>query len=270
MFNVSKSGYYRSRKKKDDKDILIRQELFKAHTSFPSYGIDRLWAEVKEKVICGRNRLRRIMKEMHISSCRKNKLRIITTDSKHDLPVYDNLINQNFKADKPNQIWASDISYIPTSEGFLYLAIVKDVFTKEIVGYSTSCRITKELVIAALHQALAKTGEVKGLIHCSDRGSQYCSRAYQKLLKFNNIKGSMSRKGNPYDNAPAESFFSTIKCELTHLKKYRTRKEAELSIFEYIESFYNRRRRHSGLGYLSPRDFKEKYYSGAIKSNVAI
>lgn len=236
----------------------------------PTYGIDTIWAEVRETIPCGRNRVRRLMKDMGIRSVRKKRFRVSTTDSKHKLPVSDNLLKQDFNAEAPNQVWVSDISYIPTNEGFLYLASIKDIFTKEIVGHACSDLINKELTIMALKAALHKNKDVKGMIHHSDRGSQYCAKAYQDILRAHKIKGSMSSKGNPYDNAPAESFFSTIKCELVHLRRFKTRKEATLAIFEYIEGFYNRRRRHSRLGYISPYKFKEIYYEEKRMRDLAI
>lgn len=181
----------------------------------------------------------------------------MTTNSNHKLPVAENLLNQEFNIETPATVWASDISYINTSEGWLYLATIKDLCTKEIVGWATDDNMKTELCKQALKAAVRRHRPPKGLIHHSDRGVQYCSQEYQELLKEHNMICSMSRKGNCYDNAPAETFFSTIKCELLYHKQYETRAQAHQDIFWYIEIFYNRQRRHQSLGYLSPVDFKK-------------
>lgn len=170
-------------------------------------------------------------------------------------------MNQNFQTDRPGAVWVSDISYISTDEGWLYLATVKDIFTKDIVGWSAANTMKTELCMSALKNAIRKHRPSKGLIHHSDRGVQYCSKEYQKLLKRNHMICSMSRKGNCYDNACAETFFSTIKCELLYHKHYKTREEARKDIFWYIEIYYNRQRRHQALGYVSPADFRSRYYA---------
>ena len=183
-----------------------------------------------------------------------------TTNSKHTLPVVENLLDQNFTPSAPNQVWVTDITYIPTMEGWLYLVGVKDVFTCEIVGYAMSERMTQDLVGRALFRAVQQKRPADGLIHHSDRGSQYCAHDYQKLLKQFGMIPSMSRKGNCYDNAPMESFWGSLKNELVHHQRYATRNEAKASIQEYIEIFYNRQRRHSRLGYISPAAFEANYY----------
>ena len=165
---------------------------------------------------------------------------------------------------KPNQIWASHITYIPTEEGWLYVAGHKDVFTGEIVGYAMASRITKNLVSQSLFRAVAVKGPVPGLIHHSDRGCQYCSEEYRKLLDQFHMRVSMSRKGNCYDNAPMESFWGTLKNELVHHRRYRTRREAIQEITEYIEIFYNRQRRQARLGYLSPAAYERQFYEMSI------
>ena len=172
----------------------------------------------------------------------------------------DNLLQQNFNVLNPNEIWVSDISYIGTDEGWLYLAIVKDLFNKEVVGTAMGSSMAKELVIKAMQQAVQRHRPKAGLIHHSDRGSQYASRDFQKLLKENGFIPSMSSKGNCYDNAPAESLFGTIKNELIYLNRYETRDAARQAIFEYVEVFYNRLRRHASLGYLTPEEFKKRYF----------
>ena len=198
-----------------------------------------------------KNRVARLMKENAIRSKRVKKFKA-TTNSKHNLPVAENLLNQNFKSQNPNEVWVADITYVPTDEGWLYLASIMDLFNRKVVGWAMSATMTKDLVIAALKQAILRYKPAAGLIHHSDRGSQYASNEYQKLLKNNGFRTSMSRKGNCFDNACAESFFGSIKSELIYLNHYKTRKDASSSIFEYIEVFYNRIRLHSSLGYKSP------------------
>jgi len=172
---------------------------------------------------------------------------------------------------RPNQVWVSDITYISTEEGWLYLAIVKDRYTREIVGYSSSDRIDSELTMNALKNAIHKYRPGKGLIHHSDRGMQYCSKEFQLLLGKHSITPSMSRKGNPYDNAVAENFFSCIKCEMVYLNRFATRQEAMQAVFCYIDGFYNRRRRHEALGRISPSEFRSRWERahGSVGSKYA-
>jgi hypothetical protein len=180
-----------------------------------------------------------------------------TTNSKHSMPVHENLLGQDFSADAPNQKWVTDITYIPTREGWLYLASVMDLYSRKIVGWHMGERMTKELAMNALRQAYWRRQPGSDLIHHSDRGSQYASHAYQELMTTYQMRGSMSRKGDCYDNACIESFHGIIKKELIYLNDYRTRDEAMTSIFEYIEVFYNQQRIHSSLGYLTPCHFEE-------------
>lgn len=209
---------------------------------------------------CGRKRVYRLMKTNGISSRRPRKFKA-TTNSKHNLPVADNLLNQNFSVDKPNKVWVSDITYIRTDEGWDYLATVKDLFSKEIVGWAVASTMTRDLAINALDAAIKKQRPPAGLIHHSDRGVQYCSKDYQAILAKNKMVCSMSRKGNCYDNASAESFFSAIKNELIYLNKFKTRQEARDAIFDYIEIFYNRKRRHQSLNYMTPVEYLKQYYA---------
>ena len=267
LLEVSRSGFYAwnerppSKRKVDNGEILKLAK--KSHEeSNEIYGIDKILEDVREKIQCGRNRLYGIMKKNGIYSKRPRKYKA-TTNSKHDLPVAENLLNQDFKVLLPYAVWVTDISYIATDEGWLYLAIVKDLFNKEIVGWSAASRMTRELVIQALKNSVSKHRPPAGIIHHSDGGVQYCSKDYQELLRKNGFKCSMSQKGNYYDNACAETFFSTIKNEMIHLKKFRTREEARRAIFEYIEIFYNRKRRHEALGYLSPTEFTRRYMEKA-------
>jgi transposase InsO family protein len=182
-----------------------------------------------------------------------------TTDSKHALPVAENLLHQDFAATKPNQAWLTDITYIPTGEGWLYLAGYKDLFSGEIVDYAMGERMTKSLVSESLFRAVALKKPEAGLIHHSDRGGQYCAKQYQRHLAGFKMLASMSGKGNCYDNAPMESFWGVLKNELIHHRKYTTRTEAKKEITEYIEIFYNRQRRQKRLGFLSPAAFLNDY-----------
>jgi len=203
---------------------------------------------------CGKNRIARLMRENGIQAKTKRRFKI-TTDSKHNLPIAENLLDQEFTVDAPNKTWTGDITYIWTKQGWMYLAVVLDLFNREIVGWSMRKRITRDIVIAALAMAIQRKRPHKGLIFHSDRGSQYASHEFRRLLEKHSIIQSMSGKGNCYDNAVTESLFHTLKTELVYFEKYRTRAEARQSIFEYIEIFYNRVRRHSALGYVSPVDF---------------
>lgn len=260
ILKVSRSGYYsylsRPESNRAIKNKNIFEILVKAHNKSPMAGLDSLWHDVTEHIPCSRSTVYRIMKENGIKSKRKPKWKQ-TTNSKHDLPIAPNLLNQDFNVYFPNSVWVGDITYNWTNEGWLYTAIVKDLCTKEIVGYAMSDRITKELAIKAMEMAIKRECPNSGLIFHSDRGSQYCSKDYQNLLKSNKIIPSMSRKGNPYDNAVAENFFSNMKCECTNFYIFNTRSEAKQTIFEYIEIYYNRQRRHSGCGWVPPKKYKQ-------------
>lgn len=264
ILKISRSSYYASFKRSTSKRTKETQGIIKS--ALKSYeeskgmcGLDKILADVRVSYPkCSRKRLYKIQKEYRLYSKRKRKYKA-TTYSNHKLPVAENILNQNFKADKPGAVWVADISYIATREGWLYLATVKDIFTKEIVGYATADNMRTELCIKALENAIMRHKPSKGLIHHSDRGVQYCSCEYQAMLRRNNMICSMSRKGNCFDNACAETFFSTIKCEMLYNNTYSTREVARRDIFWYIEVFYNRKRRHQALGYLSPYEFKQKY-----------
>ena len=224
LLDVSRSVYYSwltsKPSKRGQEDILILEAIKKSYQENRGVcGLDKIFDDVKEIIPCGRNRVYRLMKENGIKAKRQRKFKA-TTNSKHNLPIAENVLNQNFKATRPNQIWVSDISYIHTEEGFLYLAIVKDLYTKEIVGWHTDRTMTRELVVKALNIAILRHRPPKGLIHHSDRGVQYCSAEYQELLKKHDFICSISRKGNCYDNACAETFFSTIKNELIYLSHF--------------------------------------------------
>lgn len=264
FLDISRSGYYAwlerppSKRKLEDAKIL---ELIKQshRESDGIYGLDKIHRDVKEHQPCGRKRVYRLMKANNIHSVRPKKFKVATTDSNHDLPVAPNLLNQDFKVDRPNAVWVCDLSYIRTDEGWDYLATVKDLFHKEIVGWAISGAMTRDLVAQALKNAIQRHRPPIGLIHHSDRGVQYCSKEYRDLLARHGMLCSMSRKGNCYDNACAETFFATIKNEMIYLRRFKTRDEARKAIFKYIEIFYNRKRRHQSLDYLTPASYLELY-----------
>jgi transposase InsO family protein len=195
--------------------------------------------------------------------CRQKRKFKATTNSAHALPVAENVLGQVFEPTRPNEVWAGDITYIATDEGWLYLAGLKDVFTCEVVGYAMGERMTADLVSRALFRAVQHKRPLPGLIHHSDRGSQYCAKAYRALQEQFGMVTSMSRKGNCCDNAPIESFWGCLKSELVHHHRFATRAEAEAAIREYIEIFYHRQRRHSRLGYLAPAEFAKRYAESA-------
>jgi putative transposase len=199
-------------------------------------------------------------RKKHGIRCKQVKKFKATTNSDHSLPVAENLLAQNFAAEAPNQVWVTDITYIPTAEGWLYLAGHKDLFTGEVVGYAMGERMTKNLVSQSLFRAVSAKRPAAGLIHHSDRGSQYCALGYRKLLGQFGLQASMSRRGNCYDNAPIESFWGMLKNELVHHRRYATRREAMVEITEYIEIFYNRQRRQKRLDYLSPAAYERRYF----------
>ena len=223
------------------------------------YGSPRLRWELNALGIkCHKNRVARIMRVNGISARIKRKF-VITTDSRHKNPIAPNLLNQNFNVCRPDTAYVSDITYIPTSEGWLYLAVVLDLFSRKILGWATGTELAAELIIKALNNAQAARKPAQGVILHSDRGGQYASLEYRDMAKKHGYVQSMSGSGNCYDNAVVESFFNTLKTEWVSLCKYKTRAEANNSIFDYIETFYNRERRHSTLGYLSPVEYEKKY-----------
>ena len=187
-----------------------------------------------------------------------------TTDSRHIFPVAENILGQQFAVTAPNKVWVSDITYVPTDEGWLYVVGHKDLYAGDIVGYAMGERLTRNLVSQSLFKALAAKRPAKGLIHHSDRGSQYCSHEFRNILERFGLQASMSRKGNCFDNAPMESFWGTLKQELVHHRRYRTRQEAIQDITEYIEVFYNRQRRQARLGFLSPVRYEQRFYAGLL------
>jgi len=266
FLDVSISGYYSWQNKPKSKhaqdEARLEVEIQAAHKRTRGVcGAEKLQRDMADNGIhAGICRIKRIKRKLGIYCKQKKKFKA-TTDSKHTLPVAENVLNQQFKTTSPNKIWVSDITYVPTEEGWLYLAGHKDIFTGEVVGYAMGSRITRQLVSQSLFRAVTAKRPGSGLIHHSDRGSQYCSYNYQKLLTQFGMKASMSRKGNCYDNAPMESFWGTLKQELVHHRRYRTRQEAIRDITEYIEIFYNRQRLQARLGYLSPVVYEQKFYS---------
>jgi putative transposase len=225
------------------------------------YGADKLQHDLAEHGIrVGICRIKRIRRKLGIRCKQKRKFKA-TTNSEHIFPIAENILGQQFKVTAPNKVWVSDITYVPTDEGWLYVAAHKDLFTADIVGYAMGERLTRNLVSQSLFKAVAAKRPAKGLIHHSDRGSQYCSHEYRNILERFGLKASMSRKGNCYDNAPMESFWGTLKQELVHHRRYRTRREAIQDIIEYIEIFYNRQRRQVRLGFLSPVAYEQRYYA---------
>jgi len=271
IFKVSASGYYawsdRPLSNRDQDEIRLELEIQAAHKrTRKAYGAEKLQYDMAEHGISiGVCRIKRIRRKLGLTCNQKRKFKA-TTNSSHNLPVAANLIKQQFRISEPNKVWVSDITYIPTEEGWLYLAGHKDLFHGEIVGYAMGERITKNLISESLFRAVLSKRPHKGLIHHSDRGSQYCSLEYRQLLDRFDLQVSMSGKGNCYDNAPMESFWGTLKQELVYHRHYMTRQEAIRDITEYIEVFYNRQRRQTKLGFLSPAAYLQKYYTRMVSA----
>jgi transposase InsO family protein len=263
MLEVSEKGYANWRKrgtsqrKRDDEMITVRiEDAYYQHRGH--YGSPRIHAELKEQGIhCGRRRVARLMREKQLSA-RKKKRKVRTTDSNHQFPVAPNLLEQDFTASAPNKKWMTDFTYIDTREGWLFLAGVLDAYSRKIVGWSMGEKHDAELVKTALHMALLGRQPGADLVHHSDRGSEYASTSYQTLLHEQNIQASMSKKGDCYDNAMIESFWATLKKECPGETIFSTRNEAKTAIFEYIEVYYNRKRKHSSLAYLSPVQYEKQ------------
>ena len=259
LLKVSRSGYYAwntrepSRRQKDNEELL--EHIQKIHTeSRKLYGSPRITAELHEEGYrCGKNRVARIMKKHSIRADMKKRRFRRTTDSRHEYALAANLLVERRQTEG---VWASDITFVPTAEGWLYVAAVMNVESRKIIGLSMKRHLSQDITSDALKEAVTRQKPSEGLIHHSDRGRQYASYAYQGLLKEYGLTASMSRKGHCYDNAYMESFFGTLKTELVHGERYRSRLEARLSIFEYVEVFYNRKRRHSALGYRSPEEYE--------------
>ena len=257
---VSPSGYSHwkgsggPRKRLSDAALLVLIRSIHAETK-SAYGAPRIWRELRDRGHpASKERVRKLMQVHGIRGRHKRRYKA-TTDSKHSFPVAPNLLDQKFRTYRPDLIYTADITYIPTVEGWLYLAVVLDLHTRMVVGWAMGERMTRKLTMDALRMARFRRRPKPGAVHHSDRGSQYCSHDYQALLKQYGMTASMSRKGNCWDNAVTESFFNSLKNERVHHMRYATRAEAKQDLFEYIEVFYNRKRRHSALGYRSPADF---------------
>ena len=261
LLDISKSGYYESRQRRACKpQACMASAHVKAafHASGGSYGSRRVQAALADQgVRIGRFRVRRLMREHSLKVCWKRKF-VSTTDSKHHLPVAENVLNRQFEPAASNQAWVSDITYIRTGAGWLYLAAVLDLYSRKIVGWAMAPSMPASLVCSALQMAIAQRNPPAGLIIHSDRGSQYASAEYQALLQRHELVCSMSRKGNCWDNAVMERFFLNLKMERVWRKDYANHGEATRDIADYIVEFYNARRLHSALGYLSPNAFEQR------------
>lgn len=261
---VSRSGYYAWRlrplaaRQREDEEVGEKvAAIFGAKRG--CYGSPRIHRELRaEGCAVGRKRVARLMVQHGLKARHKRRFRT-TTDSRHGLPVAENILDRSFTVDKPNAAWVTDITYIWTQEGWLYLAVILDLFSRRAVGWSMSERMTRQLALDALTMGLSLRQPHRDLLHHSDRGSQYASHDYRELMSAHGIVCSMSRKGNCWDNAVAESFFATLKTELVYKSNWATRLQARAAIFEYIEVFYNRSRLHSSLGYVTPAAFEQQY-----------
>jgi putative transposase len=265
VLQVSRSGYYAWSGRPASPGEVRRGEVLdqirRVHQeSRQTYGSPRIHKALKAQgVSCSENTVAKLMKGHAIRSKASRPFVVKTTDSRHDRPVAENVLAREFYPDRPDQVWTADITYVPTAEGWLYLAVVLDLFSRRVVGWAMADHLRSELTCDALRMALGHRRPRGELLHHSDRGVQYASDAYQGLLRDFGIEPSMSRKGNCWDNAVTESFFSTAKRELTHHESYSTREEARGSLFEYIEVFYNRQRLHSTLGYRSPVEYEARF-----------
>jgi putative transposase len=262
--SVSPSSYYAWRSRPESPREIANRELLsdirRVHAAHRGrYGAPRIHAELRAAgQSVSRKRIERVMRRHGIRAHAPRRYRVCTTDSKHSLPIAANLLDRNFVAEKPDRVWLADITYIPTGEGWLYLAVILDLFTRKVVGWAMREHMRAELTIAALTMAIQRRRPGAGLVHHSDRGSQYAAGDYRKILQAAAITQSMSRKGNCWDNAPMESFFGTLKTELVHQREYPDREVARRDLFAYIEAYYNRRRIHSAIGYITPEPADRK------------
>ena len=265
ILEVSRSGFYawrhRSPSQRQERQQQLIKQIQAAHQqSRGIYGSPRIFRHLQDQgVQACENTVAKLMKKQGICSRTRRRFVVHTTDSNHPHPIAANELEQDFSAARINECWCADITYVPTDEGWLYLAAVIDVCSRKIVGWSMADHLRADLCIQALEMALKRRSVDARLVHHSDRGCQYACGQYQALLKERCIACSMSRRGNCYDNALIESFFGTLKQELIHHERYKTREQAKASIFEYIEVFYNRKRKHSSLGYLSPEAFEATF-----------
>jgi putative transposase len=269
ILEVSESGYHAWRQRppstRQQENLRLETEIKAAHQrTRETYGPERLQSDLTDHGIqASVYRIKRIRTRLGLRCKQKRKFKA-TTNSKHALPLAPNLLDRQFTVAAPNRAWVTDITYISTDEGWLYLAGIKDLFNGELVGYAMSDRMTTALVSQALFRAVTTKRPAKGLIHHSDRGSQYCSHAYRKQLQQFGMQASMSRKGDCWDNAPMESFWGALKNELVHHRRFATREQAKREITEYIEIFYNRIRKQARLGYLSPAAFNQQHYANQM------
>lgn len=272
---VSPAGYYRWRKavpsaRARENAMLVEKIKVVHEESRGSYGSPRVHAElVADGFVVNLKRIARLMAENGLVGRRKPKFRK-TTDSDHDRPIAPSVLNREFEVDKPDVAWVADITYVWTVQGWLYLAVIIDLFSRRVVGWAMDDHMRTDLVLEALRAALgSRVPDVEGLVFHSDRGSQYAAKDYRQALALAGIEASMSRRGNCWDNAVAESFFSTIKTELIHNMLFMTRESAKTAIAEWIEIFYNRKRRHSSIGYLSPVEYERHYDDNVRMASVA-
>jgi putative transposase len=268
VLEVSESGYYgyrtRTESEREIENQRLTEKILHIHkVSRSNYGSRRVYQELrKQGEVVNHKRIERLMKVEGICAKRARKFKA-TTDSRHDLPVAQNLLRREFTVDAPDKVWVGDITYIWTEEGWLYLSVFIDLYSRMVVGWSMSSRMTSQLVTDALMMGYyRRTGRITPLVH-SDRGSQYASADFTDKLRILGFGQSMSRKGNCWDNAVSESFFSSLKLELVHHERFQTRREAQAAIFDYIEVFFNRQRLHSSNGYLSPVEFEELHQPAA-------
>jgi len=266
VLQVSRSGYYawcqRPPAPRTLKDQTLALDVAAIHAeSHGRYGSPRVHAELRERgQRTARKRVARLMRAAGLCARERRRFRC-TTDCGHGMAIKDNLLARRFAVATPNSGWVTDITYLWTLEGWLYLAVILDLFSRRVVGWALSERLERGVALDALQMALTDRQPPQGLLHYSDRGSQYASHEYQQLLAAHSVLSSMSRKGNCWDNAVAESFFATLKLELVYQNHWRTRSQARSEVFEYIEWFYNRQRRHSALGYLCPHEFELRHQS---------
>jgi transposase InsO family protein len=264
VLEVSPAGYYAWRSRPESRRSVANrglvEDIKRVHRDTSGrYGSPRIHAELNAQGGgVSRGRIERLMRHHGIRAIMARPRRVRTTDSRHDFPIAPNLIDRNFTAPSPNRTWLADITYVETDQGWLYLATVLDLFSRKIVGWAMCDHLRADLPLAALRMAISAQRPDAGLIHHSDRGVQYASADYRKVMQAAGFRASMSRKANCYDNAPMESFFHTLKTELVHHRHYATRQQATRDIFAYIEGFYNRTRRHSAIGYISPIEMELK------------
>ncbi len=278
VLGVSKGGYYKWVKRQEEppsrREMANRELMTAIRITFTksrgTYGAPRVHAELKNTgTVCSLNRVARLMRKADIKARRRRLFKVTTTNSKHNYPVAPNTLNRQFWAGGPNEKWVGDITYVKTREGWLYLAAILDIYSRKVVGWAMDKHMEQELVASALKMATMHRQPGEGLLHHSDRGSQYAANDYQQLLGTHKMTVSMSRKGDCYDNSVIESFWSTLKAECA-TGVYNSRSEARRSIFEYIEVWYNRRRLHSALGYSSPEAFEKLHFESNLESTKSV